>query len=325
MSNRQRATPGAKWRPGDTGSAGEPSLRLMPRALSTPAMLKRNDGFILLAALWIVGMLATLAVIYSLFARQAAIEFVLHDERLQAESLAKSGVELAVYELTADPNVRPSTGQFSFRQGIAEVRVGFLSENSLIDLNFAPRRTLAGLFQALGAEEDSALSYADRILAWRTPLSGNMPDGEALLYQAEGKNYGPRHGPFQHINELALIAGLPQSLIKRALKYLTVYSGRPEVNLIGAPAEVLAALPGVSPALLQFLQEQRDAAPQDVLKARLGIAANYVTMQPSAADRINVDVQLRTGFHLRTVAVVLLLDKDTAPYRVLSWRDTEDD
>lgn len=297
----------------------------MPAALSTPVMLKRSDGFILVAVLWIVGMLATLAVIYSLYARQAAIEFVLYDERLQAESLAESGVELAVYQLTANPNVRPSAGRFSFRQGSAEVRVGFRSENSFIDLNFAPRRTLAGLFLVLGAEEDAALSYADRILAWRTPLSGNMPDSETLLYQAEGKNYGPRHGPFQHINELALIAGLPQREIEQALKYLTVYSGRSEVNLIGAPAEVLAALPGVSPALLQFLQAQRDAAPQDVLKAQLGIAANYVTTQPSATDRINVDVQLWSGFRQRTVAVVLLLDKDTAPYRVLSWRDTEDD
>src|SRR5579863_9559267 len=73
-------------------------------------------GFIIVAVLWILAALATLALIYSVYAREAALNFVGHDERLQAEALAESGVELAAYQLTAQANLQPLQGHFSFRQ-----------------------------------------------------------------------------------------------------------------------------------------------------------------------------------------------------------------
>ena len=284
---------------------------------------KHSDGFIIVAVLWLVGALATLAVIYSLYVHQTVVAFVDHDERLQAQALATAGVELAVYRLTSIPDRRPLKGKFSFRQGSAVVGVEFGSENGHIDLNFAPRDVLAGLFIGLGASPDAAVGFADRILAWRTPVTAGTTDNETAIYQAAGKTYGPRHGPFQHVNELGLLVGLPPWLIERALPYLTVYSGRSEVNVLSAAPEVLAALPGVSPALLQQLLAQRGAAPQDVLRAQVGMAANYISLQPSAANRIDVDVRFASGRRIHSQAVVLVLDKDAEPYRVLSWRDEE--
>jgi len=294
-----------------------------------------RDGFILVAVLWILGALATLAVIYSLYLNQAAVAFVDHNERLQAQALAVAGVELAVYRLTAIPDRRPVQGQFSFREGSAVVAVEFSCENGRIDLNFAPREVIAGLFLGLGAPRQSALEFADRIVGWRTPLTtgggaiagaggaGGAADSEAGIYQGAGKAYGPRHGPFQHVNELGLLVGLPPWLVDRALPYLTVYSGRSEINVLSAAPEVLSALPGLTPALLQQLLAERGGAPQDVLRAQLGIAANYVSLQPGATNRVTVDVQFPSSRRIRSQAVVLVLDKDTQPYRVLSWRDEE--
>jgi general secretion pathway protein K len=282
-----------------------------------------NDGFIIVAVLWILGALATLAVIYSLYARETAVEFVNHDERLQAQSLAMAGVELAAYRLTARSNVRPLQGRFAFRQGSATIGVEFCSENSRIDLNFAPKELLAGLFVGLGVQREDALAFADRIIAWRTPLPSGASDSEAALYQAAGKSYGPRHGPFQHLNEVGMVAGLPPLLIDRILPYLTVYSGRPEVNVLVAAPQVLAALPGLTPDRLQLLLTQREGTPQDVVRAQLGIATSYVTLAASSADRVTVDVRFPTGRRIRSQAVIFLLDKGTEPYRVLSWRDDE--
>ena len=45
--------------------------------------------------------------------------------------------------------------------------------------------------------------------------------------------------------------------------------------------------------------------------------------QPSAANRITVDIRFASGRRIRSQAVVLLVDKDTEPYRVLHWRDEE--
>jgi general secretion pathway protein K len=160
-------------------------------------------------------------------------------------------------------------------------------------------------------------------VAWRTPLTTGTSDSETAIYQAAGKTYGPRHGPFQHVNELDLLIGLPPWLVERALPYLTVYSGRSEVNVLSATPEVLAALPGLTPALLQQLMAQRGTAPQDVLRAQIGMAANYISLQPSAANRIDVDVRFTSGRRIHSQVVVLVLDKDTEPYRVLSWRDEE--
>jgi hypothetical protein len=84
---------------------------------------------------------------------------------------------------------------------------------------------------------------------------------------------------------------------------------------------VLAALPGITPERLHQLLTQREAIPEDVLRAQLGMAANYITLQPSAGNRIDVDVRFRTNTRIRSQVVVFLVDNDIEPYRVLSWRD----
>lgn len=282
---------------------------------------RRDKGFIIVAVLWILAALATLSLIYSLYARETALNFVSHDERLQTEALAESGVELAVYQLTAQPNQQPLQGSFSFRQGSAAIAVKFRCENSLIDLNFAPKEVLAGLFVGIGVQANDALAFADRIVAWRTPLRPGDSDSEAALYAAAGKTYGPRHGAFENPNELGMVAGLPALLVDRVLPYVTVYSGQPQINVLAAPAAVLAALPGLTPDRLQLLLNLRVSAPPDVLKAQLGNTQSYVTLGPSRANRVTVDVQFQSGRRIRSQAVIFLMPRDDNPYRVLSWRN----
>src|SRR5262249_16838376 len=238
---------------------------------------KTSRGFIVVAVLWIIAPLATLASMYALYVRETSAAFVGQDDRLEAQALARAGVELAVYQLTAIPDRRPVQGQFRFRMGSAEVAVQYRCESGRIDLNLGPKELFAGLFAALGARREDAAEYADRIVAWRTPPTSGAADptadAEGSLYSAAGKAYRPPPGPFQHTEELALVLGLPQVLVDRALPHLTVYSGQAEVNLLAATPEVLAALPGVTPDWLHVLLDQRQGAPQDVLRARLGPAA----------------------------------------------------
>jgi len=288
------------------------------------AVPQNSRGFIIVAVLWIIAALATLASIYALYVREMAAAFAGHHDRLEAQALALAGVELAAYQITAIPDRRPSQGRLRFRMGTAEVIVDYRSESARIDLNLAPKELLAGLFVALGARREDAAAYADRIAAWRTPPTAETADAETSLYGAAGKDYRPRRGPFQHTAELTLVLGLPQVLIDRALPYLTVYSGQAEINLLDAAPEVVAALPGVTPEWLHVLLAQREGAPQDVLRARLGPAARYVTVQPSKANRVMVEVRFDPKRRLRSEAVVLLLDGDAEPFRVLSWRDDID-
>ena len=99
--------------------------------------------------LWILGALATLATVYSIYVINTASALAIIDDRLKAEALVSAGVELTAYQLTATPDVPPS-GSFRFRLGEANVAVEFRTEFARIDLNVAPKEVFSGLFAALG-------------------------------------------------------------------------------------------------------------------------------------------------------------------------------
>jgi len=283
--------------------------------------LRRNDGFIVVAVLWLMAALATLAVIYSLSVRESAAAFSTRDDRVKAQALTQAGVELAVARMTAIPEALPSFGRASLRLGDAALTIEFHAENGRIDLNAAPPEVLAGLFVGFGVRPEDAAGLAERIAAWRTPPTAGSTDDEAALYRVAGKRYGPRRGMFQHVNELALVLGVPSLLLDRALPYLTVYSGQQEINVLTAAPEVLAALPGLTPGGIHDLMLSRANIPEDVLRARLGAAARYVTAKASNSMRITVDINFGARGRTRSEVVVLVLPNDVAPYRVLSWRD----
>src|SRR4051812_5206614 len=149
----------------------------MPRT-GKPVERRNCEGFILVAVLWILAALATLATIFSVYVINSATAFTVHDERLQSEGFARAAIELAAYQLAANPQAPPTRGRFLFRVGNAAITTDFNSEAARIDLNSAPKELLAGLFTTLGAAPASAQAYADRIVAWRTPPSQNIADNE---------------------------------------------------------------------------------------------------------------------------------------------------
>ncbi len=105
-----------------------------------------RDGFIVVAVLWILTALATLATIFSVYVINTAMAFAVHDERLQAEGLMRAALELSAYQVAVNPQGPPSSGTLVFRIGNAAVNVRFMSETARIDLNTAPKELLSGLF-----------------------------------------------------------------------------------------------------------------------------------------------------------------------------------
>jgi general secretion pathway protein K len=288
---------------------------------AAPAPDPRRDGFVVVAVLWILAALATLATIYAVYVINTAIALTVHDERLQAEGLVTAGLELTAYQISANREAWPARGRFAFRMGEANVTVDFQTESGRIDLNTAPKELLAGLFTGLGAARSAAEGYADRIIAWRTPPAAGQD--EASVYRSAGLRYLPRGAPFPHVSELHLVLGLPQVLVERALPFLTVYSGQPQVNIFAAAPEVLAALPGMSPDLLFQVLAQRERAPQNAagMTALIGLAQPLITIQATKATRVNVRIDLANGRQMRSEVVIFMLDSGVTPYRVLSWRD----
>jgi general secretion pathway protein K len=289
-----------------------------------------RDGFIVVAVLWILAALATLVTIFSIYVINTATAFTVHDERLQAEGLARAALELSAYQANANPQQPATYGTFLVRLGNALVNAEFVSETARIDLNNAPKELLAGLFAGLGASRAQADGYADRIIGWRSAVPPDNSSNEAANYRTAGMLYGPRGGLFQHAGELALVLGIPEVMVARALPYLTVYSGQSQVNILNAAPQVLAAVPGMDPQRLQAILVQRAAAPQNdqttqVLLAMLGAGQTFANTQASKALRVTARIAFDSGQRMTTEAVIFLLDNGTEPYRILTWQDDMDD
>lgn len=282
-----------------------------------------EHGFVIVAVLWILAALSALATIFSVYLSNSAQALAVNDTGLQAEALVSASIELTSYQLgLAVDSARPLQGSFQFRLGGADILVSFVSEASRIDLNLAPKELLAGLLSGLGADQEDAKQYADRIVGWRTPPKPDSADDEVSLYRAAGLAYSPRQAPFAHVNELALVVGLPPALVDRALPFVTVFSGRPKVNALVAPPEVIAALPGMTPSgLKQFLRE-RPTLPTDMaaIAAALGPAQSSATIDKSDSYRILTTVKFDNGRQASS-EVVIRAGGDEDPYRVLSWQD----
>ncbi|WP_291692815.1 general secretion pathway protein GspK [Bradyrhizobium sp.] len=280
-------------------------------------------GFIIVAVLWLVAALASLAMIFALYLSNSARTLGLNDTALQVEALASAGVELAAYQLQlSGDEARPARGSFHTRLNGADISVGYLSEAARIDLNAAPKELLAGLMSVLGARGDDASEFADRIIAWRTKPTPESAGNEDALYRAAGRAYSPRQGPFAHVNELALVLGPPPALVERALPFVTVFSGESGVDVINAPAEVIAALPGMTPLVLRQFLNGRASLGNDAaaLATALGPAGASAMAQKSKAYRLSIQIRVPDG-RQNTSEVVIGLDGKDEPYRVLSWQD----
>lgn len=297
----------------------------MPRAARVHAIRRRGrDGFIVVAVLWLLAALAALAVTASHYMAQSATALSLGGTTLQSDLLIDAGLELAVYQLSIPAGGgRPSRGGFRFNLARAAIDVEFIAESARINLNLAPKALIAGLFVALGTPASAAERYADRVIGWRSPPRSTGVDEEDALYASMG--YPPRRGAFNTTDELWLVAGLPPALIERTLPFVTVYSEMAEVNILDAPPEVIAALPGVTPLLLDALITRRDSGPVDpqFLFGMLGEKRAGATLNSSNAYRVRVRVATGRRQRIAEAAILISGFGDQNPYRVMSWREID--
>jgi len=280
-------------------------------------------GFVIIAVLWILVALSALATIFSVYLANSAQALAVTDVGLKTEALVSASLELTTYQLLlAGEKARPAQGSFRFRLDNADALVSFTSEGARVDLNSASKEMLSNLFAVLGADQNVAGEAAERIVGWRTPPKANSTNAEEALYAAAGLGYSPRQSPFTHVNELGLVLGVPAALVDRALAFVTVFSGSPNVDVLIAPPEVVAALPGMTPAVLNDFLKQRASLPRDqtAIAAALGPAKDSAAMPKSKSFRVLTTLQFDKG-RRTTSEVVIALGGDKEPFHVLSWQD----
>ena len=292
---------------------------------STPFARRANEGFVLVAVLWMLAALAELVSIYSSYTLSTAAVSHVADDRLQAEASIRSAVEMAAFRQLAGPDQELS-GSFNTRVGRTRVTVQLAPETARIDLNAASVDLLIGLFTSVSVEPARAADLADRVIGWRTK---GAPDkgAEAKLYAERHVPYGPRQAPFDNVLELSLLPGISPALVERLLPLVTIFNGHLKVDAASADPAVLSALPGMTPAILATVLKARSKKLGDDqgLLALFGPAKEYVSAgAPSEAIRAKVDVDFDNGRRIHGDVVFRLGKNDGEPYDILYWQDDFD-
>jgi general secretion pathway protein K len=172
---------------------------------------------------------------------------------------------------------------------------------------------------AAGADANAAGANANAPSANANPgadasLAGGAEDKAAKedkLYREQGMPYPPRHAPFDSALELSLLPGIPLTVVERVLPYVTVFSGRSEVDVSTADPTVLSALPEMTPQILGALLNARVADPGDgrALLALLGPANTHATTERSKALRASISVEFDNGRRVHAEVVFRLKDQ----------------
>jgi general secretion pathway protein K len=206
----------------------------------------------IIATLWSLALLAAIATSLAFTGdityRQAQNSF----QAAYNNALADAAVNRAVLALLDPRNaggLLRSTADQKFEFGGASIRLRIRDELGKIDLNQTDGSVLIKLFQSASLDGAAAEVLTDKVLDWRDGSPFKRVNGaKADEYRAAGYDYEPRNGPFQSVDELALVMGMTRELYRRVEPALTVYSGRQFVDPQSATPEVLAALPWLAEA-----------------------------------------------------------------------------
>lgn len=284
----------------------------------------RQRGFAMILVIWALVLLSLVA---AGFSRMVSVEtdtasWLSDQVRLQAAAnAAVHRAELGVGVRDEQLRWRADGQPRIFDWDGLQTQIVIRSENGKVDLNYAPREMLQRLIQHLGGNVDGS-ALADALIDWRDRDSNVSDQGaEALDYLSAGRSYVPANGPLTSVAELSQVMGFDAALVDTLRPFVTVYARRPKVEVHTAPAEVIAALPGVDELQARQFIEQRDIAlaedrPLDFTP--LTQAQRYFDTRPGGG-LFNIEVAVvLDGYRHREQAVVRL-QSASGEFEVLSW------
>ena len=197
--------------------------------------------------LWLVALLTALVGAFALTARIEALQGRVLSGGLQAQEIARAGVEYALVRV-ADPDQTtrwlPDGRPYRWSYAGSQVEVRVVDETGKVDLNQADAPLLAALMQAVEVERPAAERIAASIIDWRDTDPLTQPNGgaEDPDYASAGLPYGAKDGLFETVAEVEQVLGMTPDLYERLEPHLTIYSGRGQPDSNYAQRPVLTAL-----------------------------------------------------------------------------------
>lgn len=297
----------------------------MPIVLKTGRL--NTQGVALIVVLW---MLALLSVIAGSLVFTTRTELVIAGNVVsmaQAEAAADAGVYKAISELLSprpnDPlSWKANSLVHPWEFGGARLAVMIADEGGKVNLNSADPQLLKSLFVSRGVDESAAESLVDALADWRDPDTLRRLHGaEKEDYLAAGLRYGPANTNLTAIEELRQVLGMSDSLYLMLAPLVTVFSGQAGINPASAARDVLLALPGASPFVVdQYLSDRQAAAEQGLPPPIFPLAVPYLAGGISPTVTVQATAVMGDNMYFCREAVIRLTSDRLTPYTVAAWR-----
>lgn len=244
--------------------------------------MKRNqEGIILIIVLWVLTILMVIVLSFSVMTRSETYATLAFREGLDKKFIAEAGIERGITELfyrnvyrgqgmlEEDKKVWRTDGTaytVPFSGGWFTVRI--FDETGKIDINMINDLSgiiLKNLLINSGVTEQEASAIVDSILDWRDPDDFKRLNGaESDYYLSLSKPYHAKNARFDTLEELLFVKGINSDILfgrngkKGIIDFLTIYSNNSVINIISAPKEVLLAVPGFTPELVDDIISKRE-------------------------------------------------------------------
>ena len=290
-------------------------------------MRRSQRGVALVIVLWASILLMVVAASFIVERRTEAMIISNSVSMSRAQGAADAGVSRAIFEAYRNDNAediwrRDGTWHDWSFDGIP-VRVEVRDESAKIDINTASDALLRGLFVSVGLNDEEANNLLDAVLDWRDADSLKRLHGaEEADYKAAGLSWRPANAPFQAIEELQLVLGMRPEVYRRIAPSITVFSRQAGVNPQLASRDVLLAIPGLTPEVVDDYIARRDDArangqPIPTLP-QVGAFAAGNSMVVSVRSEAHLD----DGTYFGREAVALLRPAPRKPVTFIAWRET---
>jgi general secretion pathway protein K len=204
-------------------------------------------GSITLLALWAVAVIAALLSVAAMTTRSEIDIAGNAVAGSRARLAAEAATQLGLARLLRRPDAAFDGTPQTWRDDGATVELAIADEAGKIDLNQAPLDLLAGLFAAVGRPAAEAHLLACNILDRRGEAAPDCPEGARRSYR------------FAAPEEVAQLPGFDEALYTRIADSVTVASGAAAIDPAVAPRDVLLALPGATPGLVDSYLKSREA------------------------------------------------------------------
>lgn len=287
----------------------------------------RQKGLALVLVLWVLSLLMIMAASFTLTMNREASVVIGIKNNAQALSAAESGIAIAeMMLLNPDQNKRWRTDGSVYQIQYLEtlVRIRMLAESGKTDINKADQVQLQSLITQAPVDPEQQTALVSAILDWRDPDDlVNIEGAEKKEYEDANIKYQPRNKPFQSVEELQMVLGMNESILKWIKPIITVYSGSQQVDLSQASKEVLLTIPGLDAALVdQYIELRRQSAINGVPVPPFSMGTGVISSSgESSIVEIISEARLDDGSPaIIKVVVAKNQSNQLMPFQILSWQ-----